>query len=163
MVTNEHLPGLRILKYDRATMKPLADVTFKVYRDTALVGSFTTNQDGEILLTGLEPGTYTVEEAAAPDSHVVNSTPQSIELTAGQADPATLIFFNDLKPGMRLVKVDSVTMKPLPNATYLISRVGGLLLQGVYHGRRGRDRPVQAGAGGLSGQGGQGPGRLSHG
>lgn len=125
VVTNEPLPGLRILKYDRASMKPLTDVTFKVYRDAALVGSFTTNRDGEILLTGLEPGTYIVEEVAAPDSHVVNSTPQSIELTTGQADPATLIFFDDLKPGMRLVKVDSVTMNPLPNATYLISKVGG--------------------------------------
>lgn len=125
VVKNEPLPGLRIVKYDRATMKPLADVTFQVYRDTALVGSYTTDQSGEIVLTGLTPGTYTVQEVAAPDSHVVNSSPQQIELRAGQTDSATLIFFNDLKPGIRLVKVDSVTMMPLPNATYLVSKVGG--------------------------------------
>lgn len=125
VVENDPLPGLRIVKYDQQTNKPLADVTFKVYKDTTLVGTYTTNKNGEILLTELEPGTYLVEEVAAPDSHVVNSTPQQIELKAGQTEIATLVFFNSLKPGIHLVKVDTVTMKPLPNATYLISQVGG--------------------------------------
>ena len=125
VVTNDPLPSLRIVKYDRETGKPLADTTFKVYRDTVEIGTYTTDRFGEILLTGLEPGTYTVEEVAAPDSHVVNSTPQSIELVAGQTNEAVLIFFNSLKPGIHLVKVDSETLKPLPNATYLISKVGG--------------------------------------
>lgn len=125
VVENDPLPGLRILKYDQQTNKPLADVAFKVLKDTAPVGTYTTNKNGEILLTNLEPGTYFVEEVAAPDSHVVNSTPQQIELRAGQGEYATLIFFNSLKPGMHLVKVDSETMKALPNATYLISQLGG--------------------------------------
>lgn len=125
VVANDPLPGLRVIKYDQQTKKPLANVTFKVYKDTTLLGTYTTNSNGEIVLSALEPGTYLVEEVAAPDTHVVNSTPQQIELKAGQAQNATLIFFNSMKPGMHLVKVDSETLKPLPNATYLISQVGG--------------------------------------
>ena len=62
---------------------------------------------------------------AAPDSHTVNSTPQQIELTVGRDTTPTLVFFNTLKPGIHLVKVDSETMEPLADATYLISQVGG--------------------------------------
>ena len=125
VLENDPLPGLRIVKYDQQSKKPLADTTFRVYRNAVLVGTYTTDQYGEILLTGLEPGTYMVEEVAAPDSHTVDSTPQSIELVAGQKEDATLVFFNALKPGIHLTKVDSKTLKPLPNATYRISKVGG--------------------------------------
>ena len=125
VVENDPLPGLRIVKYDRESGKPLPDTTFKVYRDTVLVGTYRTDRYGEIHLSDLEPGTYTVEEIATQDTHLVNSTPQSIELKAGQQEDAVLIFFNDLKPGIHLVKVDSETLEPLPNATYLISKVEG--------------------------------------
>lgn len=125
VVANDPMPGLRIVKYDRQTNKPLADTAFKVYKDTTLIGTYTTDKTGEILLSNLDPGTYLVEEVATQDTHVVNSTPQQVELRAGQNESATLIFFNSLKPGIHLVKVDSETMKPLPNATYLISKVGG--------------------------------------
>ena len=124
-IVNEAKPSLRIVKYDRQSGKPLAGVTFEVYRDTVLVGNYTTDDGGEILLSSLTPGTYAVKEVAAPGTHVVNSSPQQIELKAGNTETATLIFFNSMKPGIHLVKVDSETMKPLPNATYLISQVGG--------------------------------------
>ncbi len=125
VIENAAKPSLRIVKYDQQSGRPLPGTTFEVYRDAALVGSYTTDAAGEILLDALDPGTYLVKEIAAPGTHVVNSTPQQIELTAGQAETATLIFFNSLKPGIHLVKVDGETMKPLANATYLISKVGG--------------------------------------
>lgn len=125
VINNQAKPGLRILKYDTQNMKPLADTTFEVYKDASLIGTYTTDTKGEILLTGLEPGTYFVKEVAAPSSHTVNSTPQQIELKAGQTYVATLVFLNQLKPGIHLIKLDSETMKPLTNATYVIKKVGG--------------------------------------
>ncbi len=123
-ITNQAKPGLRIVKYDEQTKELLPDVTFKVYRDTVLVGSFTTDELGEILLTNLKPGTYLVQEVSTTSGHVLDSTPQQIELTAG-GGVRELVFFNTVKPGIHLVKLDSETMRLLPNATYLISRVGG--------------------------------------
>lgn len=123
-IVNEEKPGLRILKYDSKTQEALPDITFEVYKDAELLGQYQTDQFGEILLTDLEPGTYMVKEIATDGSHIVNSTPQQIELEGGDGI-LQLIFFNDQKPGIHLVKLDSTDLAPLPNATFRIEKVGG--------------------------------------
>lgn len=123
VIENDPMPSLLIRKCDRSSGNPLAGVSFKVYRDTEPIGTFVTDTRGEILIERTEPGTYTVEELSAPDTHVTVSTPQSIELSAG--DTATLVFFNDLKPGIHILKVDSETLKPLPNAVFRVESIGG--------------------------------------
>ena len=90
-------------------------LTFEIYCNTELIGRKQTDNNGEINLTGLKPGTYLVKEVATDAEHVVNSTPQQIELKVGQTDVPELVFINQLKPGMYLVKVDSETLKPMPN------------------------------------------------
>ena len=124
-VTNRARPALRILKYDLTSNSPMPDVTFEVWHDGDLFGEYTTNASGEIFLYDLEPGTYLVKEVATDDAHVVNSTPQQIELKAGETQTRELVFFNSLKPGIHLVKVDSVTMKSLPNVRFEFKLVGG--------------------------------------
>lgn len=124
-VTNRARPALRILKYDLKSNSPMPDVTFEVWHDGDLFGEYTTNTSGEIFLYDLEPGTYLVKEVATDDAHVVNSTPQQIELKAGETQTRELVFFNSLKPGIHLIKVDSVTMKSLPNVRFEFKLVGG--------------------------------------
>lgn len=77
----------------------MPDVTFEVWHDGDLFGEYTTNASGEIFLYDLDPGTYLVKEVATDDAHVVNSTPQQIELKAGDTQTRELVFFNSLKPG----------------------------------------------------------------
>ncbi|MDE6589255.1 MAG: hypothetical protein K2K53_02680, partial [Oscillospiraceae bacterium] len=98
-LTNVRKPDLRILKYDQQSGKPLAGVTFEVWHDSELLGEYTTDGSGEIYLSGLELGTYLVKEVATDDEHVVNTTPQQIELTADRTETAQLVFFNSKKPG----------------------------------------------------------------
>mgnify|MGYP000556192440 CR=1 FL=1 len=124
-VTNRARPALRILKYDLKSNSPMPDVTFEVWHDGDLFGEYTTNASGEIFLYDLEPGTYLVKEVATDDAHVVNSTPQQIELKADDTQTRELVFFNSLKPGIHLVKVDSITMKSLPNVRFEFKLVGG--------------------------------------
>ena len=124
-VTNRARPALRILKYDLTSNSPMPDVTFEVWHDGDLFGEYTTNASGEIFLYDLEPGTYLVKEIATDDAHVVNSTPQQIELKAGDTQTRELVFFNSLKPGIHLIKVDSITMKSLPNVRFEFKLVGG--------------------------------------
>ena len=125
IVTNRARPSLRILKYDLTTNTPMPNVTFEIWHDGQSIGQYTTNENGEIFLYDLEPGTYLVKEIATDDSHVVNSTPQQIELKAGETQTRELVFFNSLKPGIHLIKVDSVTMKSLPNVRFEFKKVGG--------------------------------------
>ena len=122
--------GLRIIKYDEKTMERLPDTTFEVYKDTVLIGTFTTDELGEITLLDLAEGTYMVKEIAADDSHLVNSTPQEIEIKAGEERIYELVFFNAQKPGINLVKVDRDTMQPLANAKFKITQVGGSFSKG---------------------------------
>jgi len=124
-VTNERRPDLRIVKYDAQTMKPIPDTAFEVYRDAVFLGRYATDENGEISLCDLVPGTYLVKEVAPADGYVVNSTPQEIELEAGATETYNLVFLNKLKPGIRLIKLDSQTMEPLANAKFRITEIGG--------------------------------------
>lgn len=123
-LVNEELPGLRIIKYDRKNMVAMPDVTFEVWRDGVSLGTFRTDEFGEILLTDVEPGTYrAVEVDTGSDGHILNTTPQEVELEAGDGIKE-LMFFNDVKPGLRLVKVDSADpSKVIPNVLFEIKSV----------------------------------------
>ncbi|MEG1578474.1 MAG: SpaA isopeptide-forming pilin-related protein, partial [Oscillospiraceae bacterium] len=56
---NQAKPGLTITKYDEQTKALLTGVTFEIYRDTVLIGSFATDELGQIRLTKSgEQGTH---------------------------------------------------------------------------------------------------------
>ena len=120
-IINEELPGLRIIKYDRKN-----NVTFAVYRDGEFLGNFKTDQFGEILIADAEPGTYRAFEVDTGDEgHILDTTPQEVELHAGDGIKE-LMFFNDMKPGLKLIKVDSDDpSKVIPNAVFEIKSVEG--------------------------------------
>lgn len=125
-LVNKELPGLRIIKYDRKNMVAMPNVTFEIFRDSVSLGKFRTDEFGEILLTDATPGTYrAVEVDTGSDGHILDTTPQEVELSAGDGIKE-LLFFNDVKPGMRLVKVDSTDpSRVIPNAVFEIKSVAG--------------------------------------
>ena len=122
---NKELPGLRITKYDRTTHTVLEGVTFEVWHDGVSIGRYVTDMQGEILLPNAATGTYLVKEVQGPNTHIVCTTPQQIELKVGDGI-RTLVFFNDLKPGLTLTKVDSADLsKPIANAKFELKKVDG--------------------------------------
>ena len=124
--TNLAKPGLRIVKYDRQSHTPMGGVTFDLYRDGTFYGRFETNSDGEILLNNIDPGTYRAVEVDTGDSvHLLDGTGLEIELEAGDGIKE-LVFFNDAKPGLKLVKVDSEDpAKTIAGAVFEIKSVAG--------------------------------------
>ena len=123
---NKELPGLRIVKYDRIAQKSLPDVTFEIWHDGELYGRLKTDEFGEILIRNAEPGTWLAFECETgnPD-YVLDTTPQQIELTAGDGI-RQLLFFNDKKPGLLLTKVDSKNpSKVIAGAVFEIKAVDG--------------------------------------
>ena len=66
-----------------------------------------------------------MEVDTGSDGHILDTTPQEVELSAGDGIKE-LLFFNDVKPGMRLIKVDSTDpSKVIPNAVFEIKSVAG--------------------------------------
>ena len=107
-------------------MVAMPNVTFAVYRDGEFLGNFKTDQFGEILIADAEPGTYRAFEVDTGDEgHILDTTPQEVELHAGDGIKE-LMFFNDMKPGLKLIKVDSDDpSKVIPNAVFEIKSVEG--------------------------------------
>lgn len=125
-IINKELPGLRITKYERGTMTLMPNVSFEIFQDAESLGIFTTDEFGQILLTNCEPGTYRAEERdTGGDGHVLDTTPQEVELKAGDGIK-DLVFFNDRLPGIHLIKVDSSDLsQPIANARFRIEAVDG--------------------------------------
>ncbi|MCQ4864959.1 SpaA isopeptide-forming pilin-related protein [Pseudoflavonifractor phocaeensis] len=122
---NDALPGLKIIKYDSQSHTTMSHVTFEIFRDGVSLGQFETDALGEITLTNQTPGTYRVVEVDTGDTGHIIAPPQEIELTAG-VGIKTMYFFNDTKPGMWLVKVDSADpSRVIPNAVFTIRAIDG--------------------------------------
>ena len=126
VLINKELPGLRIVKYDRLNHRNLANVTFEIWHDGALYGEYTTDEFGEILITNAEPGTWWASESDTGNpAYILDTTPQQIELKSGDGI-RELVFFNDLKPGVHISKVDSNDpSKGIPRAVFEVKAVDG--------------------------------------
>ena len=123
---NKELPGLRIIKYNRKDSMLMSGVTFEIWRDGESLGRFRTDAMGEILLTDLKPGTYRAFEVdTGNEGMILDTTPQEVELHAGDGIKE-LTFFNDVKPGMHLIKVDAADpAKVIEGAKFRIEAVNG--------------------------------------
>ncbi len=64
---NQPLNGLHIKKIDSKTQAPLEGAKFRVSeKGGRLIGEYTTDNQGEIVIDDLQPGWYTIEETKAP-------------------------------------------------------------------------------------------------
>ena len=120
---------LTIQKYETGTTDPIEGAIFLVTDSSGMVlgtnnGAFTTDRNGRIVITGLEPGvTVTAKEIKAAPGYVLDSTPQSIRINPGEAQ--TMTFYNNREGSLIIRKVDSVTGGSLAGAEFLITRIDG--------------------------------------
>ena len=85
---------------------------------TSSNGLYTTDENGQIVLSKLLPGTYIVTETRAPDNYRTDPKSQTVVVNAG--DTQTLRFYNDPLCTLTILKRDAVTKKPLANAEFLV-------------------------------------------
>ena len=140
---NEPATTLVIHKYIEGTEnEPLAGVAFKVVDGSgAAVGTddgvYYTDKAGEIVLTGLEPGTTVIaREIKTVDGFVLNGTPQDILIKAGPAQ--NLTFWNKRDCTLTILK-QSTDKKPLAGAEFLVTDAEGRAI-GTNNGRYTSDR-----------------------
>jgi len=120
---NSPKSGLYIVKVDADTKTPLKDAKFNVYKDSTLLGTYTTNADGAFTIANLEPGWYTVSEYAAPQGYVLDDTPQSVQVTSEQLHKLT---FEDKKlASLQIIKTDEYNGTPLSGAKFRVTTQSG--------------------------------------
>lgn len=116
---------ISIYKTDSVTGKPLEGAKFEVSTVAGrIIGYYTTDATGVAYTPRLEPGVYVVKEVMAPDGYELNSTPQNAIVTIDNAE--LLRFTNVPKTTITITKVDAITGKPLPGATFVVKDANGL-------------------------------------
>ncbi|MBP5718685.1 MAG: hypothetical protein J6X53_06875, partial [Abditibacteriota bacterium] len=126
---------LKIQKYEADSTTPISGVRFHITDSEGNVigssnGDFTTDRNGEIVLTDLIPGTTVIaKETAVPDEYVLDATAHSILIRTGEAQ--TLTVYNQRRGNLIVQKVDSATGEPLADARFKITTADGGEIPGV--------------------------------
>ncbi|GGC88567.1 SpaA isopeptide-forming pilin-related protein [Enterococcus wangshanyuanii] len=126
--------SLKIIKYvkDSDPIEYLADAVFEVYdTDTQLLGTYTTDQNGEILLNDLAPGKYYVIEVKAPPGFEEDTTFYEITVEAGKI--AEIRHANVKKENLGGLKITKYALDEdgyetdnvLPNAEFSVTDSNG--------------------------------------
>lgn len=141
--TNTPSTTLIIEKYIEGTTTPLEGVTFLVTDSSGAVvgpsnGEYITDENGRIVIAGLEPGTtVTAREVKTLEGYVLDTAPKSIKIKAGEAQ--TLRFYNTPVGGVEIVKVNaSKTSERIPDTTFEIRRVDDALVDTITTDSNGR-------------------------
>ena len=87
-------------------------------------GVFRTDDNGEIVIDGLEAGTVIkARETKTVAGFVLDGTPKDIEIQS--SDVHELVFWNRRQGGLTVKKLDSVTHEPIPGAEFRIAYADG--------------------------------------
>ena len=126
---NDKMGSLLIVKKDAVTGAPISDVEFLVTdSDGSVIGTangrYVTDSAGTIRIDGLTPGmTVITKEVRAKDGYILDDTPQSIKIKRNAV--MTLEFRNQPLGGLRIVKLDSITHKPLEGVEFKVTYADG--------------------------------------
>ena len=106
--TNSIQPSLHLIKLSSDGSR-LAGVTFRIAKieDGSRYLDRTTDENGEILISGLEPGVYSVKELDTTSDHIIDPVERHVELFPGKT--STIILENDIRPNLTVVKRDADT------------------------------------------------------
>ncbi|MBP5719193.1 MAG: hypothetical protein J6X53_09525, partial [Abditibacteriota bacterium] len=121
--------NLTIRKYVTDSTTPIPGVTFHVSDSDGKNiggsnGDFVTDSNGEIIISGLNPGmSVTVKETKAASGYVLDSTPQTVKIQSGEAQSVT--FYNTPKSSLTVVKLDRLTETPLSDAEFKVTTADG--------------------------------------
>ncbi len=90
-------------------------------------GLYTTDDKGEIRISGIT-GTVVAKEIKAAPGYVIDQSTQTQTVTVNPMDTQTLVFLNEPLCSLTLRKLDAVTGKPVPNTEFTLKDGNGTIL-----------------------------------
>ncbi|MED1107693.1 VaFE repeat-containing surface-anchored protein [Bacillus paramycoides] len=131
----ESLGSLQIKKVGEQN-EVLKGAVFEVFNtNNESVGTMTTGENGTAVLSNLPIGAYTIKEVKAPDGHVLNPTPQAIEIKTGET--ATVQLKNESIKGNIEIKKLSDNGKVLPGVEFTVFTEDGKAVTKVITNKEG--------------------------
>ena len=122
--TNHIKPSLRLIKKS-SDGSPLGGVHFRIAKieDGTRYLDRITNEQGEILISDLEPGVYSVKETATTSNHIIDIREYHVELFPGKTSEITIE--NQKRPNLIVYKHDADTGEPVPDTVFLVKAADG--------------------------------------
>ncbi len=118
-IENTPISSLLIYKTDANTRKPLEGVRFDVTKANGeMVGTYTTDKNGRILVNDIQAGKYLITEKEALKGYELDTKVYEAVVNAGKQTVVEVQ--NKAMSGLRILKVDSITKKPIFNVEFMI-------------------------------------------
>ena len=132
---NTPLSALVVWKFDSVTGEALEGAVFQVRylggtsgSGGTVIGTYKTSANGSFTVTGLEAGTYIVEELASLNGHVIDTAPQTVFVSGKEQDVVQLYFGNSPKGSLLIQKIDSETHEPLSDVEFMVTTADGTVV-----------------------------------
>lgn len=93
-----------------------------------VIGTYKTSANGSFTVTGLDEGTYIVEELASDSGHVIDTAPQTAYISGKDQDVVELYFGNSPKGALLIKKNDSVSREPLSDVEFFVTTSDGTVV-----------------------------------
>jgi len=133
-IPNYPLNSIVIKKTDANTSELLAGAAFEVRKVSedisgnsgTVIGRYTTDKSGIIVITGLEAGAYIIEEVQPPINYLLSeNSQQQAWLKADGTSVVDVVFANYPYGSLLISKVDAQTNKPLSDARFKVTTGDG--------------------------------------
>lgn len=132
---NTPLSALIVYKYDSVTGEAVEGAVFQVKylsgtsgTGGTVIGTYKTSVNGSFTVTGLEAGTYIVEELASDSGHVIDTAPQTAYISGNDQDVVELYFGNSPKGSLLIKKIDAFTREPLSDVQFFVTESDGTVV-----------------------------------
>ena len=136
-IPNYPLNSIVIKKTDANTSKLLAGAAFEVRKVSGdisgnsgtIIGRYTTDDSGIIVITGLEAGAYLIEEVQPPANYLLSeNSKQQAWLKADGTSVVEVAFANYPYGHLLITKTDADTKKPLAGAKFKVTTADGTVV-----------------------------------
>ena len=124
---NHRKRTLTIQKRDVESGDPIPNTSFHIrgvnigYENDVVTGA-----DGKATLPNMPSGCFEIEETFVPSPWILDTNNRrTVWIDAAKDQDVTADFVNSTRPGLRLLKLDGQTGRPVSKATFLIEEVGG--------------------------------------
>ncbi|MCX0356080.1 adhesin, partial [Clostridium perfringens] len=106
-----------LIKIDEDTQRPLEGAEFELWNGEKLVGNYTTNKNGKILVENLEAGNYHWVEVKAPEHYEINQDKDLSFVIDKDGETKTVTVENKVKTGeVDFTKTDVATGENIEGA-----------------------------------------------
>ena len=135
-VYNQPLSAICVWKYDSETGAAIEGAVFQVRylsgstsgTGGTVIGTYRTSVNGSFTVTGLQAGSYVIEELSSDGSHVIDTPPQTVYLSGEEQEVVQVYFGNSPKGALLIKKVSSADHAPLSDVQFFVTESDGTVV-----------------------------------